>query len=88
MNNFDFKFQNLPVTKIVDELIEMKQSVQSDDYCYFDPKQPKNSEQVPKNRTVFQEAIVFIVGGGNYIEYQNLMDYVKVSILKSKIITR
>lgn len=63
----------------------MKQNVQSDDYCYFDPKQLKNSEQVPKNRTVFQEAIVFIVGGGNYIEYQNLMDYVKVSIVKKFI---
>jgi len=27
------------------------------------------------------QAIVFIVGGGNYIEYQNLMDYSKVGIL-------
>lgn len=57
----------------------MKQSAETDDYCYFDPKQLKPTEQAPKNRTVFQEAIVFIVGGGNYIEYQNLMDYVKVS---------
>lgn len=56
----------------------MKQSAQTDDYYYFDPKQLKQSDQVPKNRTVFQEAIVFVVGGGNYIEYQNLMDYVKV----------
>ena len=24
----------------------------------------------------FQDAIVFMVGGGNYIEYQNLMDYI------------
>lgn len=30
-----------------------------------------------RSRTPFQEAIVFIVGGGNYIEYQNLMDYCK-----------
>lgn len=27
------------------------------------------------------QAIVFIVGGGNYIEYQNLMDYSKVCVL-------
>ena len=27
---------------------------------------------------LFFKAIVFMVGGGNYIEYQNLMDYVKV----------
>lgn len=73
--------QNLPVTKIVDELIEMKQSAQTDDYCYYDPRQlnKSQSEQLPKNRTVFQDAIVFVVGGGNYIEYQNLMDYVKVN---------
>lgn len=66
------------MTKIVDELLDMKQSTQTDDYCYFDPKQLKHSDQVPKTRTAFQEGIVFVVGGGNYIEYQNLMDYVKV----------
>ena len=27
------------------------------------------------------QAIVFIVGGGNYIEYQNLQDYSKVSVV-------
>ena len=27
---------------------------------------------------IFQ-AVVFVIGGGNYIEYQNLVDYVKVS---------
>ena len=26
----------------------------------------------------FSQAYVFMVGGGNYIEYQNLVDYVKV----------
>ncbi|XP_011494976.1 PREDICTED: protein sly1 homolog isoform X1 [Ceratosolen solmsi marchali] len=77
VKNLVIKRHNLPVTRIVDELIEMKQSLQTDDYYYFDPKQLKHSDQVPKNRTVFQDAIVFIVGGGNYIEYQNLMDYVK-----------
>lgn len=56
----------------------MKQSPQTDDYHYLDPKQLKQMDQVPKNRTTFQEVIVFVVGGGNYIEYQNLVDYVKV----------
>jgi hypothetical protein len=27
---------------------------------------------------ISSQAIVFVVGGGNYIEYQNLMDYSKV----------
>jgi len=26
------------------------------------------------------QALVFVVGGGNYIEYQNLVDYAKVCI--------
>ncbi|XP_012266918.1 protein sly1 homolog [Athalia rosae] len=77
VKNLVVKRHNLPVTKIVDELIEMRQSTQSDDYLYLDPKQLKQTDQVPKNRTTFQEVIVFVVGGGNYIEYQNLVDYVK-----------
>ena len=30
-----------------------------------------------RTKTTFNDAIVFVVGGGNYIEYQNLRDYVK-----------
>jgi hypothetical protein len=52
-----------------------------DDYLYLDPKLLKGGDVVPKNRAPFQDAIVFVVGGGNYIEYQNLVDYIKVSIL-------
>ncbi|CAD6213215.1 GSCOCG00003969001-RA-CDS [Cotesia congregata] len=77
VKNLVVKKHNLPVTKIVDELIEMKQSPSTEDYYYLDPKQLKQIEHVPKNRTTFQDVIVFIVGGGNYIEYQNLNDYVK-----------
>lgn len=60
--------------------MELKVSQETDDYRYFDPKQLRvaDASQVPKNRTPFQEAIVFVVGGGNYIEYQNLVDYTKV----------
>lgn len=77
-------FQNLPVTRIVDELMELKMSQETDDYRYFDPKQLRvgDSSQVPRNRTAFQEAIVFVVGGGNYIEYQNLVDYTKVRFIQ------
>lgn len=77
VKNLVVKKHNLPVTKIIDELMESKQSSQTDDYCYLDPKQLKHTEQMPKNRPTFQDVIVFIVGGGNYIEYQNLVDYVK-----------
>lgn len=58
--------------------MEFKNSSETDDYHYFDPKQLKLTE-IPRNRAAFQDAIVFMVGGGNYIEYQNLVDYAKVS---------
>lgn len=74
----DFKnLQNLPVTRIVDHLMEFKNSQEMDEYHYLDPKQLKLTE-IPRNRSAFQDAFVFIVGGGNYIEYQNLVDYAKV----------
>ncbi|EDL36783.1 sec1 family domain containing 1, partial [Mus musculus] len=49
VKNLVLKQQNLPVTRILDNLMEMKSN----------------------------PAIVFVVGGGNYIEYQNLVDYIK-----------
>uniref|UniRef100_A0A6Q2WZJ2 Sec1 family domain containing 1 n=1 Tax=Esox lucius TaxID=8010 RepID=A0A6Q2WZJ2_ESOLU len=71
-------FQNLPVTRILDNLMEMKSNPETDDYRYFDPKMLRGSESsIPRNKNPFQEAIVFMVGGGNYIEYQNLVDYTK-----------
>lgn len=57
--------------------MEFKNSQELEDYLYLDPKQLK-SAKIPKNRSPFQDAFVFIVGGGNYIEYQNLVDYAKV----------
>ncbi|XP_034946975.1 protein sly1 homolog [Chelonus insularis] len=77
VKNLVVKKHNLPVTKIVDELMEMKMNSSTEEYYYLDPKQLKQVEQAPKNRTIFQDVIVFIVGGGNYIEYQNLYDYAK-----------
>jgi len=32
---------------------------------------------IPRKNTPFKDAIVFIIGGGNYVEYQNLQDYAK-----------
>lgn len=67
--------------------MELKPSPDTDDYRYFDPKLLKPSEggsTAPlKNRAQFQDAIVFMVGGGTYAEYQNLVDYAKVSFCVS-----
>ncbi|XP_059484962.1 protein sly1 homolog [Neocloeon triangulifer] len=79
VKNLVVKKHNLPVTRIVDELMELKSSPETEDYRHFDPKQLRqvDGSQPPKNRAPFHDAIVFVVGGGNYIEYQNLVDYAK-----------
>ncbi|KAF7704196.1 hypothetical protein HF521_021268 [Silurus meridionalis] len=78
VKNLVLKQHNLPVTRILDNLMDMKSNPETDDYRYFDPKMLRGSESsIPRNKNPFQEAIVFVVGGGNYIEYQNLVDYTK-----------
>ncbi|CAL1541171.1 unnamed protein product [Lymnaea stagnalis] len=78
VKNLVVKGHNLPTTRIVDALMELKSLPDSEDYRYFDPKLLRaDASSVPRNKSPFQEAYVFIVGGGNYIEFQNLMDYVK-----------
>lgn len=61
--------------------MECRTGGELDDYLYLDPKLLKGNDVVPKNRAPFQDAVVFIVGGGNYIEYQNLVDFIKVHVV-------
>lgn len=58
--------------------MECRTGGELDDFLYLDPKLLKGGDIVPKNRAPFQDAVVFMVGGGNYIEYQNLVDFIKV----------
>ncbi|XP_048586451.1 sec1 family domain-containing protein 1 [Nematostella vectensis] len=79
--------KNLPVTRILDAVMENKSNPEVEDFRYFDPKMLRvtDSSSIPRNKTPFQEAIVFMVGGGNFIEYQNLMDYAKRSSGTKKV---
>jgi hypothetical protein len=61
------------VTKVVDSIMEIKDDKYSKDFLYWDPRFPVGT--APKKTTPFKEAIVFMVGGGNYLEYQNIRDY-------------
>merc|ERR1712130_399714 len=83
VKNLVVKKHNLPVTKIVDDIMEQKQGKFNDEYKYLDPKILRGNDggQVPRTKTPFSDGIVFVVGGGNYIEYQNLQDYVKTKNL-------
>lgn len=60
--------------------MENRSSPETDDYRYFDPKLLRGNENMARARSTFTEAIVFVVGGGNYVEYENMRDYCQVAI--------
>jgi len=49
----------------------------NEEYRYLDPKSLRGGSEVPRAKTPFTDAVVFMVGGGNYIEYQNLQEYAR-----------
>ncbi|CAH8519693.1 unnamed protein product [Schistosoma curassoni] len=68
----------LPFTRIVSQLMENKGGSEFEDYRYFDPKLYRRQDSnMPRVKQPFDEAFVFVVGGGSYVEYQNLLDWVK-----------
>ncbi|TRY84989.1 hypothetical protein DNTS_028862 [Danionella cerebrum] len=57
VKNLVLKQHNLPVTRILDNLMEMKSNPETDEYRYFDPKMLRGSESsIPRNKNPFQEA--------------------------------
>lgn len=58
--------------------MESKTNPDIDEYLYLDAKLLRGGDVAPKNRSPFQDAVIFVIGGGNYIEYQNLVDFIKV----------
>lgn len=59
------------VTRALDQIL----TSEADEYRYFDPKIMRPTESMPKSKQPISQAIVFMIGGGSYIEYQNLMEY-------------
>lgn len=62
--------QQAAVTVAVEALMDVKPNPDTDSYCLFDPKAPAGRAQRPAGP--FKEAIVFMIGGGNYLEYESL----------------
>lgn len=79
VKNLVVKRHNLPLTKATEQLMESRSTPETEEYLYLDPKLLKGGDVAPKQRAPFHDAVVFVVGGGNYIEYQNLVDFIKVS---------
>lgn len=65
--------KDFPVTRTVESVMDNSQTAESDEYGYYDPKAGRG-KKATRARAPFQEAIVFVVGGGNYLEYQSLLD--------------
>ncbi|KAJ2213542.1 Vesicle trafficking between the ER and Golgi [Coemansia sp. RSA 1813] len=69
-----------------------------DSFVYFDPKQARRGNLAGSNASMphhpsvaggdgaAQEAIVFVIGGGNYVEYQNLMEFAQQSSPRKHIV--
>lgn len=69
----------LPLTNIVEAILDPAQasntSIQiTDEYLYLDPKSRGGHSKPPK-RQAYDSAVVFVVGGGNYLEYHNLTEW-------------
>lgn len=71
--------KNLPITNVVEAIMDpdhapSHSTAVTDDYLYLDPKSRGGHSKPPK-RNAYDDAIVFVVGGGNYLEYQNLSEW-------------
>ncbi|AET39250.1 syntaxin-binding protein Ecym_4173 [Eremothecium cymbalariae DBVPG len=70
----------IPVTNalasIMDPMDSSHDSLEvTDDYLYFDPKAVRGTHSQKPKRQYYNKALVFVVGGGNYLEYQNLQEW-------------
>ncbi|XP_077220787.1 sec1/munc18-like (SM) proteins superfamily [Tasmannia lanceolata] len=68
--------RQLQLTRTVEALMEGKPNLEVDSYLVFDPRTPKSSSGAGGNysKGPFKEAVVFMIGGGNYVEYGSLQE--------------
>jgi len=71
---------HLPITNITESIMNPQSANQqslklTDDYLYFDPNITRGSHSKQPKRSTYNEGTVFVVGGGNYLEYSNLQDW-------------
>ncbi|XP_022858404.1 SEC1 family transport protein SLY1-like [Olea europaea var. sylvestris] len=66
----------LALTRTVDALMEGKPNPEIDSFLVFDPRAPKSTSGSSSShlKGPFKEAIVFMIGGGNYVEHGSLQD--------------
>lgn len=74
----------MPITNIVETIMDPQSATEerlkvTDDYLYFDPKIIRGSHSKQPKRQPYLESVVFVVGGGNYLEYQNLQEWASLA---------
>ncbi|XVF68060.1 hypothetical protein PTKIN_Ptkin10aG0172800 [Pterospermum kingtungense] len=70
------KNRQLALSRTVEALMEGKPNPEIHSYLVFDPPAPKSSSGTGSNhlKGPFKEPIVFMIRGGNYVEYGSLQD--------------
>lgn len=71
--------KNLPITNVVEAIMDPTHASNNlmqitDEYLYLDSKSRGGHAKPPKRQS-YEDAVVFVVGGGNYLEYQNLTEW-------------
>jgi len=63
-----------PVTRVVSALMDHKGGAEEETYAYLDPKVANGVDgaSASRSRSAYSQAIVFVVGPGNYLEYQSV----------------
>ncbi|XP_042479187.1 SEC1 family transport protein SLY1 [Macadamia integrifolia] len=69
--------RQLVLTSTVEALMEGKPNPDIDSYLLFDPRAPRSSLGTSSNhlKGPFKEAIVFMIGGGNYVDFGSLQEF-------------
>ncbi|OQR92252.1 SEC1 family transporter SLY1 [Achlya hypogyna] len=71
--------KKLQLARITDAICDLRPGTEDDSYLYLDPKiKATSTANIPRQRTPFRDVIVFVIGGGNYNEFQNIQAYAKV----------
>lgn len=73
MKNLLSGARQLALTRIVEALMEGKPNPEVDSYLSYDPRAPRSGTGA-QLKGPFKEGIVFMIGGGNYVEYRSLME--------------
>jgi len=68
--------KELVICQILESLMEQKPSTLTDNYIYLDPKaQQTQGMEAPRIKSPFRRSLVFMIGGGNYVEMQSVQEW-------------